>query len=332
MRIRLLSVGVLFVLSLSALPSASAAKDPVVPTSWANLEKNYKGIAYGAWKKSSLEVASATPVQVKINSVIGPKSFVVNKNPQAAINLASRLFSKKAHPKAITFVFFTFADVAWAQRKIEEFTNSDPNVVDEAKHLCESPTRCESASARLNGNLDAIILIAMSNWTKTDVNHTSGTLEAHEFTHTIQDQPGGIAKKWVNAPTWIYEGHAEFAQAAAIYANSFPKYSTERNRIIVELKQSSMYSPAWLQKFINPSNWENSHTAWAKYPGWRVYDVGFLASEILVSLKGPDSVIEMLEKISKGDNYATAFEKVYGIAWKEAVPLISKVIAKELKG
>jgi hypothetical protein len=52
--------------------------------------------------------------------------------------------------------------------------------------------------------------------------------------------------------------------------------------------------------------------------------------EVLTALKGPSSTMEMWKLAGSGLKFGDAFEKVYGISFDQALPIISKAIALEL--
>jgi hypothetical protein len=53
--------------------------------------------------------------------------------------------------------------------------------------------------------------------------------------------------------------------------------------------------------------------------------------ETLVSIKGPASTMEVWKQCGSGMKFPDAFEKVYGISFEKALPIISKAIALELE-
>jgi hypothetical protein len=52
--------------------------------------------------------------------------------------------------------------------------------------------------------------------------------------------------------------------------------------------------------------------------------------EILTALKGPNSTMEMWRIASTGVDFKTAFERVYGMPFDKALPIMAKAIALEL--
>ena len=306
---------------------------PAVPTSWSDLEANYKGISYAAWKKANEKVLASKSTQAKIVVLVGPNSQQLNDKLKGSISLTSRLYAGYLAPTTINAIYFNFKDVNWAQRELDRLTNNDRNVVGEAAHSCASATDCVGASARLTTNGDGALLFGVSSQGPKDSNHSSGTLEAHEFTHLIQDtQFLGSGRSWDSLPRWYVEGHAEFSQAAIIHYADFQNYQLERRRNAEELfLKSSYFTASWLEKFIAPSGWITGWEPWNSGPGWRVYDVGSLVTEILVALKGPDSTLDLYKQVASGKSFSEGFKTIYGKPWSEAAPLIAKVINLQLK-
>jgi hypothetical protein len=168
-----------------------------------------------------------------------------------------------------------------------------------------------------------------------DVLRTSGSLEAHEYTHVIQtgtffgtpNQMQAIVGIKAFAPWWFVEGGAEFSQIPAIHWSSFANYTKDRKiwaKNILENK-AGKYTEAWIANFLKPPNtsvWSDAETQ------WNLYDIGLLASEIFTAIKGPAINIQIFKDISAGMTYEKSFEKHFGIKWAAAVPLIAKSIAK----
>jgi hypothetical protein len=60
-----------------------------------------------------------------------------------------------------------------------------------------------------------------------------------------------------------------------------------------------------------------------------VYDIGFIAVEALVSIGGISSTFDVLDKYASGMSFDQAFEKVYGISWVNAKPILARVVSKQ---
>jgi hypothetical protein len=55
-----------------------------------------------------------------------------------------------------------------------------------------------------------------------------------------------------------------------------------------------------------------------------------MATEILVSIKGPGAVMKLYEGVGGGQTFVDVFKQEFGIAWSDACPLIANAISSEL--
>ena len=310
----------------------SKGVEPIAPTSFADLEQNAKSVAYWAWKKSSQVIATSTAKAPNLVVHIGPNSVILNDRAKASMELVSRLYPTAKAPASVNLVYYTFKDLAWAQSKLNELSNNESrNLTDGVDRNCRAELDCSGASARTTRDGVAILLFGVQNPPPTDSIHKNGTLEAHEYTHNLQQAPSvGTSANWAMVPRWYTEGGANFAQAASIFYESHSAYLIERNERTQDLAKGTWMTQEWLEEFINPPGWKD-WSVWDKYSGWRVYDVGSAVTEILTALKGPAATMDLINLIAQGNSYEQAFEKTYGIKWVEAVPIISRTILKEYK-
>lgn len=314
-----------------AKPSPTAEAIPPEPTSLEDLKINPESVAYWAWKKSSVKILSSVATANQASIEVGPNTTPDYSSPQVAIDLTSKLYSDFQQGQKLTYVYYEYEDTAWAQSKLNNFLGANIQAwqKEQARTSCRSQSDCISAVAITHSVKPAgIVLVTASAAGKKDVNHISGTLEAHEYTHIIQDEQQG--KFLGKVPRWQAEGEAMFAQAAAIHHLDFAKYKAERQRIINALIKNPEISQSWLIDFISPKSGLVDWQAWDKYDGWRVYDIGMLVTEVLASFKGPESTMRLSLEVGRGVSYQKAFENIYGISWKLAVPLIAEIIYAEL--
>lgn len=314
-----------------AKPSPTAEVIPPEPTSLEDLKINPESVAYWAWKKSSVKIINSVAKADQASIEVGPNTTPDYLSTQVAIDLASKLYSDFKQGQKLNFAYYEYEDTAWAQSKLNNFLGE--NILgwqkEQARTSCRSQSDCFGAVAITHPVKPAgIVLVTASAAGKKDVNHISGTLEAHEYTHIIQDEQQG--KFLGQVPRWQAEGEAMFAQAAAIHHLDFAKYKTERQRIIKDLVKNPEITQSWLIDFISPESGLVNWQAWDKYDGWRVYDVGMLITEVLASFKGPESTMRLSLEVGKGVSYQKAFENIYGISWKLAVLIIAEIIYSEL--
>ena len=317
-------------------PTSQAFISPSAPTNWNDLIANANGIAFWAWKKSSEQIANSNSKLGNIEIVISPHGIPDNPTPLVALKFVSRLTGKFEEPKKVVLMYTDEKDIDWGQTQIDQFCGQNEcgyDVKGEAKKACNVPvTPCWGGLALLNRKTNTpMIYVTTSDWGKNDDNHKQGTLEAHEYFHNVQQTL--LTKAGTESvPRWLIEGGATWVQTAAVFNADFEKYLKERNRnsndTLVRVKPDF----AWLLKFLDPNyqtGWEN----WSddKYEHWNVYDIGSLASEILVSMYGTDTYLNLYKSVGSGKSYPQAFEELYGIPWSEGAKLIAKAIIAEQK-
>ena len=206
-------------------PTVKPWTPPIAPTDWKDVVQNADGIAYWAWKKGAQKIENASPKLGVMDILISPNGVPDNPVPLVALNLVSRLSANYEEPKKVVIIYAGEKDIAWGQKQIDEFCAERAcgyDVSGEAKKACDVPTTpCRGGLALRNHNTNVpMIYMATSDWGKTDPGHTSGTLEAHEYFHTVQAvllaQLG-----WDRVPRWLIEGGATWVQRATVYYNNF---------------------------------------------------------------------------------------------------------------
>jgi len=305
---------------------APVAAVPTAPTSFDDLIQNYKGISYAAWSKSRAKILASTKTDFNYQLVLGPNSQLTNKDPTSAFNLVTRLYSGYAKPGDVYLLAFNFEDRDWAVKQMESIipTASSRWIYDVA---CATKASCDGGGSFFDGSKKHLIVETM---VIINENTTSGTLEAHEFTHSVQQMAMGAARpgtEFITAPwlpNWYWEGQARFAQNATIWFESFDSYLRLRNATSRGLFQDSKYDSKYIEEYfvINPNReWGNKHNR------QRQYDLGGMFIEILTALKGPDSTMEMWKLAGTGVGLESAFERIYGLPFSKALPIMSKAIA-----
>lgn len=310
-------------------PAVQSPNAIVQPTSFDDLVKNYQGIASAAWSKSKTQIQSGSGVDTKLKLIVGPNSKLIYKDPLKAMNLINRLYANYPYTAEINFVVFNYQDRDWAIKQMDSII---PSAGSEwvSRVACATQATCWGGGSFFDGSNKFLIMLTSE---INDLNHTSGTLEAHEYTHIVQQM--SISKNrpaqeflydpW--PPTWYWEGQAHFAQHAAIYSDSFEKYLDERKNTAGELFSDSIYTSEYIEKYFvfnAPADWQKN------YIRWNQYDLGAMFVEILTALKGPTSTMEMWKLARNGMPFPAAFESIYGISFSKALPIMAKAIALEL--
>lgn len=308
-------------------PSHSENLIPKFPTSFNDLVENYQGISRAAWDKARTKIINSQSTPIKINLVLGPNSSLTYKTPEKAFDLTTRLYSGYAKPSTINYLVFNFEDRDWAVKKMDELMPNKGSrwIYDVA---CASKDRCWGGGAFSDGSDTFLIVITVGYISN---NTTEGTLESHEFTHVIQQSIMKSGNPWPHfdpwPPTWYWEGQAEFTQNAAIWHDSFEMYLNRR----YEVSASLFTNPKFNEEYIRNYFVINGDDQWRKmHDGWRQYDLGAMFVEILTALRGPDSTMEIWKLAQTGLGFAAAFERVYEVPFKDALPIMAKAIALQL--
>lgn len=321
--------------SPSPVVSQTEKPEPFQPTSFDDLIVHPESMPYWAWKKSS-QVINTTEIQSsEIEVHIGPNTKLPHELTAKAILKSSKLYAGFALPKTVHAIYYTHEDVAWAQQEFAKYALRPMG--DEAKNSCRSETTCWGGMAEIDLKGNAILIFGVMNLGKSDSNHTTGSLESHEFTHAIQgSQFVGTQKEFSSycctkayMPWWMVEGGAEFSQAASTFPNSYRDYLDERVRDTNQILANSedKFTISWIEKFLEPS----ARSMWAD-PLWdgRIYDLGYLANEAFVALKGPGISMQLFRDVALGSTWQEAFAKNFGQTWDEALPSLSKAIKAQL--
>ena len=316
--------------SASPIPKASVAPAviyPKGPTSFDDLIENYQGISYAAWSKSSAAIKASTSQSPSFKAATGPNTKLSYPTPAVAFDLVKRMYGDYDSSPDFTVLSFGYADRMWAQEQMKAIQPSSTYqwITDMA---CATKDTCWGGGMFTDSQGKGLLVLTTE---VIDDNHTMGTLEAHEYTHAVQQnqmrgpQPWPTTGNW--PPTWYLEGQAEFSQNAAIYYQSFELYTKNRRDVSQDLFRDSKITSQWIQEFFvtsQPSSW------FSKYDRWRQYDLGGMLVEVLTAIKGPASTMEVWKQCGSGMKFPDAFEKVYGISFEKALPSISKAIALEL--
>jgi hypothetical protein len=333
--------------SPSPSPSESATSGPMpspsptpsiiqvtIPTGFSDLYENRKGIRYGAWKKTS-EVITVTPDRgIRLDIELGPNTKPHFDDYEGIVNLLGRAFPGRQLPPQTLVIQFNYSDMDWASAKFLERVPGDEvrriqgnEKNDFIKGNCQAPNSCNGARQQsLNNGLSVIAhgVVTLNPFDTYAINRfKTGMLEVHEYFHGMQRVP--MLNKdlgpngWPHA--WFSEGSAEWVQNAIVNYQDFSAY--ERTSLTNCEGTCRGMSEADLIKFFTEANGWNIPEGLGS---WINYSLGSTAIEILVALNGPDSILALYEAMSTRLSFAQAFEKVYGIAWKDAIPILAKTI------
>jgi len=312
---------------------------PLAPTSFEDLPSRIDGIIYGAWFQASQQIQKSSSQLGTVNILVGPNTNPTDANSIDSLSLISKLYSNSPQVKKLYVIKFSKDDVAWAQQQYDLLRPNNYRA-NAAASYCLQSTGCRGGMAGINSASDGVILLAQGGDYGYPLKESTmdGAVIAHEYAHTVQAINAvcrGGAGCYGELPQWLMEGAAQWSGSVSRLSGKYSDFIFFRTKDLAnKYGDASTFTADWITTFLNPNpvflpnqdNW----AYWAKYPSDNVYSIGFMATEILVNIKGPGAIMKLYEDVGRGQSFVEAFKQGYGIAWSDACPIIASAIAAEL--
>jgi hypothetical protein len=74
----------------------------------------------------------------------------------------------------------------------------------------------------------------------------------------------------------------------------------------------------------------NYSTNWTTFPAAMKYEMSARLMEVMVALKGPDSLTALYEYMATEKSFEQAFEHVYGISYEKAKPILASIVVDQI--
>jgi hypothetical protein len=322
--------------------SSSSGVNKKLPSAFDDVFAKRACLPFAAWQRMAKTEKSNTRTAT-IEIIIGPNTKPWYRNPAKASQVVSTLFPNSEVPELSYFIYYNFKDTLWAKKKLqslvsanefENFSRNENGRVTESN--CEEARKdCFGSKALTAQSGNGFILLGVPNALNngdpvSDYRFKAGMLEAHEYFHLLQDIP--LVGKNLEAsdwpPRWVTEGGAEYIQNGAIHRGSFSKYLDFRSRSSGDLYGMKwLYTQKYLEKYLRLSITGDDGS---QYDPWLAYNLGSRFIEILVALRGQESLITLNKEMATKIGFAKAFENVYGFPWDKAVPILAKVVSADI--
>ncbi|MEY4163119.1 MAG: hypothetical protein RLZZ79_71 [Actinomycetota bacterium] len=149
----------------------------------------------------------------------------------------------------------------------------------------------------------------------------------HGFAHVIQTTQFISTEKhwgrWGELPRWILEGGATFVHN---YWNNRESLDLYKNNT-ENLYENSAFDEKFYLDFLKyDTSFEQLWQYTDQWPNQRAYDVGSYVCQVLVALKGPESISDIYGEYLRTEDFNQSFKNIYGMTWDEAHPIFAKVI------
>ena len=320
-----------------------------VATTWQNAYANRDGIPYQAWSAVSKNIASSPSKLGSIEILIGPNTTPNFADIKLRLELVSKALPKAKNVSKARVFAFNFKDAEWADATFKQlyinesvaFKNRHKDAVTE---ICLKQREVCYQQAFVDSNLDGVIFIGMTDLgSREQLNQIyseyarafEGVVIGHEYLHTIQRVV--LGERWFqqayNPPSWFNEGMAVFIENAAANNSTFDAFMQFRSVESAIMYPDCPYTycvkieKEQVQSFLSIYNYSSN---WSTYPYAMRYQMSARIVEILVALKGPDSLIELYEYMATGKTFEQAFEHIYGISYDAAKPIITSIVVDQI--
>lgn len=322
-------------------PTPEVQEPATLPTSFVDLEVNRKGISRAAWEKASSTIEKDLSKVGTIEIFTGPNTKITFDDYPKVLVLVSKLFPEREVPKKNVVFRYSIQDLEWAEKKVREYLPENDYIQmnrNEGGRLvgsnCDvSRKTCVGSKQQTTADGTNLILQGVpENYDVNDLNGRerlySGMLEAHEYFHSLQRIPmlnkQPRSEIWPHA--WFREGSAEWVQNATVNHKNFKKYASYRGNNCTGA--CAALSRKDIIRFLEVANGNQQSS---EFDPWLDYSLGGLIVEALVSVSSPDSILAMYEEVSRNVEFSVAFRKVFGIEWKEAIPILAGAIYANLQ-
>jgi hypothetical protein len=320
-------------------PTSTKFVPPTLPTSFQDLETHLSGIIYGAWLKGSNQIASSSSSLGKVQIFSSPSSDPGNPDPILPMKITSQLYSNYSQPKNVYVIEMNDGDAPWAQQIFNKYSDVVyGNVKDAISQICSSKEPCRGAAAYRNSAWDGILVMGKFPG-KSNAEDTKrlqlGMTYSHEYYHTVQWFNG--RNNSYNAPTWLLEGSANWVEKVVTFHTSYEDFVQWRTMDLREQYQKpTNFNAAWVEEFLNsfitkkPANSKMEFDYYyGPYTRYYQYLFGGMVTEILISIKSSDSVMNIYKYLGEGKSFDDAFKSEFGTSWADALPYISRAIAAQ---
>lgn len=308
--------------TITPIPLPSMEK---APTGFGDLIENYRGIPMVVWNEAQL-LASSGIEKTNFDIEIGPKTKLQAEvaSPLIYLKRASRLWGSYAQPTTTKAFLYNYTDLSWVQEKNRSLGGSWHKPEDLADN-CKSTTDCNSFGGAFKGM--GQLFIGVSNEVKPlwNLGWVRGNYY-HEYTHTVQyTQLNAPAN--VKLPCWFAEGQPQVIGQSLGFENLIDYRKSRISWVTQPAGVLGDYSPESILKFYELTGAAGNGICNQNVRS-RVYDIGYFTVEALSSIKGIQASMDLVSLVGKGNGFESSFLAIYGVTWKDAAPVLARVVSK----
>jgi hypothetical protein len=297
--------------------------EPIKATSFSDLIENSDGLTYWAWKLAQERMSNSGKSNIEFNIEVGPNTKLNFENPIQAFQDTANFYSSFEQVSKYHAVFYDHSDVQWAV-DLDKRYSANPRQ-NQVRSNCLIQSQCNGGNAYVDSKLTGFTYIASSPLFSYEKIRGLGVIEAHEYFHTIQFLPiikaqqSGSHVFW--PPDWVREGSAQWLSTSMYFKKfedliSYQKIDSENDLYRKKISSKEVLNVLTINDGVSDN-------------GWLAFNVGAKVMEVFVVLKGVDVVLDFYLDGSKGISFEKSFEKIFGMPWANAKPIIALAISKK---
>ena len=289
-----------------------------------DLPGRYDDIRALAWQQSMDAINRDYVSQMELESRIAPNSQDCSVEIEKVIRSVERMFSAANLPKKVYLLIGnSVEDQTWLEEQTRSLLTEKYISYSEGKMI--NPETSNDEGIGVNWVTDACNEKAIPDIEK-------GVEAAHGFFHVLQTMQFTDSDKywgrWGEVPRWVLEGGATFAQTFWKEGESQENYLNKPNDVYSVYQLGEELFRDYFK--FTPPRQRGTNEVWEytdQWPDFHAYLVGSYMCELLVALRGPESILNLYREHLKADSFDIAFEKIYGMTWTEAYPYLTDAIS-----
>ncbi len=295
------------------------------PSGFGDLIENYQGIPMVVWNEAQMLANSGTE-KTNFDIEIGRRTKLQAEvgTPIVFLKRASRLWSNYAQPTNTKAFFYNYTDLSWVQDKNRSLGGSWHKPEDLASN-CTGESDCNSFGGAYKSMGQLFIGVSNEDKPIWNLGWVRGNF-SHEYTHTVQyTQLNAPAN--VKLPCWFAEGQPQVIGQSLGFENLIDYKKSRISWVRQPAGVLGDYSPESILRFYELTGAAGNGICNQNVRS-RVYDIGFFTVEALSSIKGIQASMDLVLSVGKGNTFESSFSKIYGVTWKEAAPILARVVSK----